>query len=959
MFKRWLVVLLLLISVTAALVTGGNPVAAASVTLTLYVHELSATDPVVVGARVTGWDAAGASFDKTTNSSGYVIISGAPGTWQFTISAAGFNDRSWSQSTTSNVVRHAFFLERAPVTLTLYVHELRATDPVVVGARVTGRDAAGVSFDKTTNSSGYVIISGAPGTWQFTISAAGFNDRSWSQSTTSNVVRHAFFLERAPVTLTLYVHELRATDPVVVGARVTGRDAAGVSFDKTTNSSGYVIISGASGTWQFTISAAGFDDRSWSQPITSTTRKDAFFLTKSLVTLTLYVHELRASDPVVVGARVTGRDAAGVSFDKTTNSSGYVTITGAPGTWQFTISAPGFKDRSWTQPITATTRKDAFFLEKLVELKPDLIVEDIWTDPTTPVEGSSFKIKARVKNIGSAQAACGPLCNQELFFFQDNVHVGEDNYDDLDPGASIVLESPTLTAPAAGSHSMKASADANNEINEENEGNNERTGSFSTSVARDFFVGLVDAVGGTRLSLPMSFWGFSSDASEDFTTDQKEDPINLIFFSKQADPNDVADALVSSGWSSTPLLVLGLPCPVITKFAFSELVMGSGQASDRHVWKVADHYPPEEPPSPENECNDQYHIRLWDWGTVLVGGETFEVSLGQVHHECSNHGGSHTVSECAFFHVVVEWDLEDIVRNDLTIAGRVADHWKSDFGNTGIDLQWRDVDNDGIATVVQLRDLCTTTITVGQTAPDPQPFVDSYNRNGQDASVGCPTNTVHRWSDGYTQDFDGGTGEKGALMFRDGTSTAYWVHGSIWRRYIDADLGGAAGFLGYPLTDESPGTPSSITGSLSRFNNFVGGSIEHHATGPRAGLTVWMGHGIKNKWELLGFGASDLGLPITDEREALGSPFGTAGRVTKFEGGQIHWHRNGPRANQAFETHGAIDSRYELEGGSGSALGFPVSDEFPWESFQRSDFEGGVYLLGPSSQPDVCRHACA
>ena len=34
MFKRWLVVLLLLISVTAALVTGGNPVAAASVTLT-------------------------------------------------------------------------------------------------------------------------------------------------------------------------------------------------------------------------------------------------------------------------------------------------------------------------------------------------------------------------------------------------------------------------------------------------------------------------------------------------------------------------------------------------------------------------------------------------------------------------------------------------------------------------------------------------------------------------------------------------------------------------------------------------------------------------------------------------------------------------------------------------------------------------------------------------------------
>ncbi|MBE9594507.1 MAG: hypothetical protein IMF19_13635, partial [Proteobacteria bacterium] len=48
-------------------------------------------------------------------------------------------------------------------------------------------------------------------------------------------------------------------------------------------------------------------------------------LTKSFadVTLTLYVHEGSASGPLLSGARVTGQDGAGNSFDKTTGTSGY------------------------------------------------------------------------------------------------------------------------------------------------------------------------------------------------------------------------------------------------------------------------------------------------------------------------------------------------------------------------------------------------------------------------------------------------------------------------------------------------------------------------------------------------------------------------------------------------------------------------------------------------------------
>ena len=74
------------------------------------------------------------------------------------------------------------------------------------------------------------------------------------------------------------------------------------------------------------------------------------------VTLTLYVHEGSASGPVIAGAQVTGKDAAGVSFNQTTNSSGYVTITGSPGTWQFSVSKTGYQTNSWSYINTYYTR---------------------------------------------------------------------------------------------------------------------------------------------------------------------------------------------------------------------------------------------------------------------------------------------------------------------------------------------------------------------------------------------------------------------------------------------------------------------------------------------------------------------------------------------------------------------------------------------------------------------------
>lgn len=172
-------------------------------------------------------------------------------------------------------------------------------------------------------------------------------------------------------------------------------------------------------------------------------------------------------------------------------------------------------------------------------------------------------------------------------------------------------------------------------------------------------------------------------------------------------------------------------------------------------------------------------------------------------------------------------------------------------------------------------------IMVGSGRDNTRVFIDCYDRNGGDSKLGYPANWVHEWGDGWIQDFRGGTAYEGAIMQPHSSDFAYAVYGSIWSKYLA--LGGATGTLGYPQTDESDLPCSSLTGSECRHNKFQGGAIAHHRTGPQAGLTVFLGHGIFNEWERLGYGASALGLPLSDEYDWEGN------RRCDFEGGYIYW----------------------------------------------------------------------
>jgi tetratricopeptide (TPR) repeat protein len=84
-----------------------------------------------------------------------------------------------------------------PITLILYVNDGSSSGPIIPGAAITGQDGSGNSFEQTTGNHGSVMITGNPGAWSFSVSAAGYETKNWSQLIDASCARHAFLHQQA------------------------------------------------------------------------------------------------------------------------------------------------------------------------------------------------------------------------------------------------------------------------------------------------------------------------------------------------------------------------------------------------------------------------------------------------------------------------------------------------------------------------------------------------------------------------------------------------------------------------------------------------------------------------------------------------------------------------------------------------------------------------------------------
>ena len=149
---------------------------------------------------------------------------------------------------------------------------------------------------------------------------------------------------------------------------------------------------------------------------------------------------------------------------------------------------------------------------------------------------------------------------------------------------------------------------------------------------------------------------------------------------------------------------------------------------------------------------------------------------------------------------------------------------------------------------------------------------------------------------------------QGGSIYWSAPTGAHEAHGFIRGKW--EELQWERGFLGFPLTDETP-----TSNGAGRYNHFQGGSI--YWTSATGAHEV---HGaIRDKWASMGWENSVLGFPVMDELTCADG----IGRFNDFEWGSIYW----TPTRGAWEVHGFIRARWTDLNREAGPLGYPTSDE--------------------------------
>ncbi|MGY5305077.1 N-acetylmuramoyl-L-alanine amidase [Nocardia gipuzkoensis] len=142
-------------------------------------------------------------------------------------------------------------------------------------------------------------------------------------------------------------------------------------------------------------------------------------------------------------------------------------------------------------------------------------------------------------------------------------------------------------------------------------------------------------------------------------------------------------------------------------------------------------------------------------------------------------------------------------------------------------------------------------------------------------------------------------------------------------------------WLGDRITDGESVTPDKV----GRYAQFAHGYIYWHPTTGAHPIP----HTLWSKFAELGWEAGPLGYPVTDCTVLTGPGGLEWGEVQGFQGGALY-RRDGTKA---YWMRGAIRDRWNRSGSENGRLGWPISDEIPWDTGTYQNFENGLVYWTP------------
>ena len=201
-------------------------------------------------------------------------------------------------------------------------------------------------------------------------------------------------------------------------------------------------------------------------PIGTQVRVSAHATDDNAVTgVTFYYSNGSNRNFIGTGTRVSGTNKAGI-WNRTWNTNGL-------------SAGSNYKIKAVASDGISTDEDQSDSTFSLTGTLPDLIIQDISWSPENPKEGDNITYSVKVKNIGETPARS---CTVELNHSLEGGYVAFCTHvPSLDADEFITIHFPVIETTLCGNFPLRAIVDVYNDVEESNEGNNERTETMSVT----------------------------------------------------------------------------------------------------------------------------------------------------------------------------------------------------------------------------------------------------------------------------------------------------------------------------------------------------------------------------------------------------------------------------------------------------------------------------------------------